>query len=80
MTSVLSHGYIPPQGGWTGWAARRASAGLAVANSSECNTAARPFSRARREPHKWADAVLRPLARARHSLQDAPCLDPFVRL
>jgi len=91
--SVLSRKRAYHQRGWAGCAARRVSAGLAVANSNERNEAARPPSLARREPSQGANAaqgewrsqrkhpgVLRPLPRTCHWLQGAPCLGSLGRL
>jgi len=78
--SVLSRKRAYHQRGWAGCAARRVSAGLAVANSNERNEAARPPSLARREPSQGANAALRPLPRTCHWLQGAPCLGSLGRL
>jgi len=74
-TRVLSRRKACHQRVLAGCAARRTSAGLAVANSNECNAAARPPKLAQREPSQGTNAALRPSPRARHWLRNAPCLD-----
>ena len=78
--SVLPHQFVTHQRVWTGCAARCASAGLAVANSNECNAAARPSRLARRETCQGANAALRPLPREHHWRRGASCLGRLAGL
>ncbi len=61
MTSVQPRKFTCHQRVLVGCSARRASAGLAVANSNECNAVEGPPGLARREPpKKRANAVSSP--------------------